>query len=299
MTVGTVVVTYNRLDLLRACISSLRSQSFANHKIIVINNGSTDGTTDWLAKQDDLIIINQENSGGAGGFYTGLKYVAENGYEYCWLMDDDVICAPNALEELINATHVINNTEWGFLCSSVKDKEGKPCNVPFIDERHKQGYPSWGRHLAESLVMVRQATFVSVFVPTSIILQYGLPLKNFFIWGDDTEYTIRLSNDLPCYWVGKSIVTHMRVMTQGLDFLHETNPNRIKLYYYLYRNQFYLAKNGYWHKPLPVLRYYVTKLIILCQAIFKLKMKHAKVVAKAIFDGPLFKTQIDYPNNKL
>ena len=88
----------------------------------------------------------------------------------------------------------------------------------------------------------------------------------------------------------------MRVMTQGLDFLHETNPNRIKLYYYLYRNQFYLAKNGYWHKPLPLLRYYITKLTVLFQAIFKLKMKHAKVVAKAIFDGPLFKTQIDYPN---
>lgn len=99
--VGIVVVTYNRLSLLKECIDALRHQTYKNFRIVIVNNGSTDGTCEWLSLQNDLIVISQENSGGAGGFYTGLKYVAEHAYDYCWFMDDDVICNVDALQELL------------------------------------------------------------------------------------------------------------------------------------------------------------------------------------------------------
>ena len=70
--VCAVVVTYNRLNLLKKTIDALKAQSYVPLDILVVNNGSTDDTLLWLNTVDSIQIITQENSGGAGGFYTGI-----------------------------------------------------------------------------------------------------------------------------------------------------------------------------------------------------------------------------------
>lgn len=69
----------------------------------MVNNGSTDGTKEWLARQTDIITINQENLGGAGGFYTGMKYMYDNGYEWLIMMDDDGIPDKDEIKNLIQS----------------------------------------------------------------------------------------------------------------------------------------------------------------------------------------------------
>lgn len=295
--VGIVVVTYNRLELLKKNIQSLREQSYREFKIIVINNGSTDGTDQWLLAQNDIITITQKNLGGAGGFFTGLKYVAENNFEYCWLMDDDVICSSNALNELINAANFLNKQQqWGFICSSVFDKNQLPANTPEIDMKTINAYPKWNEYLEHSLIKIKNATFVSVLIPSNNIKKYGLPIKEFFIWGDDTEYTSRLSKVHPCYLVGKSIVTHYREMSKGLSFLDETNTNRINLYFYMFRNQLYIGRKGYWEKSLPTFRYFASKTILFLKAISKFKWNHAKIIIQAMIKAITFNPKIKFPN---
>ena len=73
MNIIAVVVTYNRMELLKRNIRCLQ-QNKPISSIVIVNNGSTDGTTEWLAAQEGLTIINQTNVGGAGGFYTGIQY---------------------------------------------------------------------------------------------------------------------------------------------------------------------------------------------------------------------------------
>lgn len=238
--VGIVVVTYNRLELLKEVVESLRNQTFRDFKIIVINNDSPDGTKDWLAHQSDIITINQGNVGGAGGFYTGMKYVAENGFDYCWIMDDDVICQPNALNELIKGIQI--KPEIGFVCSKVVGLNGDIMNTPNIDGRYKSnGYADWLDLLEEGLVKINDATFVSVLFPVTVIHEFGLPFREYFIWGDDTEYTSRISAKRECYVVGKSLVVHKRLEGTSLTFQNETDPRRLKNYFYMYRNRSYTS----------------------------------------------------------
>ena len=66
-----VVVTYNRLTLLKECITALRNQTHKPDAILVVNNGSTDDTGKWLLSQNDLLTITQGNTGSGGGFETG------------------------------------------------------------------------------------------------------------------------------------------------------------------------------------------------------------------------------------
>lgn len=293
--VGIVVVTYNRLLLLKENIESLREQTYTDYKIIVVNNGSTDGTEEWLMSQKDLIVLNQENLGGAGGFHTGIKYAVQSGFDYIWLMDDDTIPTKNALDNMFQKVQLLAKNSWGFLCSRVVDLTDNSSNVPEIDMRKwGRAYPNWDEKIDSKMVKIRYATFVSVLIPVENIKEYGLPIKDFFIWGDDTEYTYRLSTKLPCYLVGDSLVLHKRENGEGLPFLQETNNNRLKLYFYMYRNQLILYREGIFGIRFCVLRYYLSKIFLLLKCLLRCKFFHAKVLVIALIKAAFFKPSIEY-----
>ena len=110
--IAGVVVTYNRLPLLRLCIDALRKQSRPLDRILVVNNGSTDGTKEWLDSQNDLEVFHQENGGGSMGFYSGIKIAYEKGFDLIWCMDDDVRPRENCLAKLLDK----DNVNAGILC---------------------------------------------------------------------------------------------------------------------------------------------------------------------------------------
>lgn len=290
--VCALVVTYNRLNLLKECINSIRKQTYREFDILVVNNGSTDGTEEWLADQGDVIVINQFNSGGAGGFFTGMKHIAKEGYKYCWLMDDDVECNPDALSILIDAANTSPN--FGFICSRVLGLKNNLMNVPTVDSRKKNGqYPTYLDRIDSKMIKVRSATFVSLLIPTDKIKECGLPYKHFFIWGDDTEYTKRLSNSYDCYLAFESIVIHKRAQNNRLDLITETDPDRINMYFYLYRNNYIVCKkNGNTRK---IVHYVLNEIWLLLFFLVRVDLKKAKVMAKAICAQFTFFPRIEYP----
>ena len=87
--VTAVVVTYNRVNLLQRVVKALESQTIELYKIFVVNNGSTDGTKEWLDSQTNLTVIHQDNVGGSGGFYRGIKEASKEETDWIWCMDDD------------------------------------------------------------------------------------------------------------------------------------------------------------------------------------------------------------------
>ena len=83
MNIIVVVVTFNRLELLKRNIECLRMNKPVS-SILVVNNGSTDGTREWLDTQTDLKTVHQENVGGSGGFHTGIEYAYQMGADWIW-----------------------------------------------------------------------------------------------------------------------------------------------------------------------------------------------------------------------
>jgi GT2 family glycosyltransferase len=293
--VGIIVVTYNRLSLLKEVIDSLRGQTYEDYKIVVVNNGSTDGTKEWLESQDEIISITQENLGSSGGFFAGMKYVAEAGYKYCWVMDDDVICTPDALEELIKAIQV--KKDIGFVCSKVVGIDAySPMNVPTVDTRPtKNGYANWFDCVDDYMVKVRAATFVSVLLPTERIYELGLPYKEFFIWGDDTEYTSRITNKYDSYVACKSVVVHKRALQGALSLNSEKDKNRLKNYFYMYRNQaFATNKNGLRKEKI---KFHISLIVFSLKLSVRLDFTKVFIILKSQFALLKFSPKIQYPNS--
>ena len=104
--VTAVVVTYNRLALLQQCLAALCAQTVRGFTVLVVDNASTDGTADYLKTLDmpGLVCRNPgKNLGGAGGFAYGIREAAALGCKAVWIMDDDTLPTPTALETLLAA----------------------------------------------------------------------------------------------------------------------------------------------------------------------------------------------------
>ena len=101
--VCAVVVTYNRKVLLRECLLSLEGQTRRPDAVLVVDNCSTDGTEAMLAEEFRHLwnLRLEVNSGGAGGFHEGMKWAYQRGFEWIWVMDDDVEAMPDALATLL------------------------------------------------------------------------------------------------------------------------------------------------------------------------------------------------------
>ena len=103
-TVAVVVVTFNRADLLRRMLAGLAALTRQPDAVIVVDNASTDHTRQVLEEAGNralLAIHEDRNLGGAGGFHRGVREAYDRGYDRIWLMDDDVVPAPDCLDVLL------------------------------------------------------------------------------------------------------------------------------------------------------------------------------------------------------
>ena len=93
--VSVIVPTFNRVELLKETVQSVRNQTFRGFEIIVVNDGSTDGTAQWLSAQRDLRVVTQPNSGIAASRNNGASIARGR-----WLafLDHDDLWAPEKLE---------------------------------------------------------------------------------------------------------------------------------------------------------------------------------------------------------
>ena len=236
--VAAVVVTRNRRELLLQCLHALLRQSIPAD-IWVIDNASTDGTAEAVAALANSRVIYRgtgENLGGAGGFSFGIRAAAAQPYELLWLMDDDTIPEPTALERLLHAHERLRGS-YGWLSSRALAPDGtdQPMNRQRATMyRDIAGYQA-------NLIPAVMASFVSLIVPVEMVRRFGLPIGEFFIWSDDWEFTRRLSRQCPCYVVPDSRVIHA-MEHPGVVNLATDAPERWDRYRWFYRNDVVLYR---------------------------------------------------------
>ena len=246
MNIIAVIVTHNRLALLQESVAAINQKQEIPTQIIVVNNGSTDGTTEWLSAQSSLEVITQENQGASGGFYTGIKEAYERGADWVWVMDDDTIVRPDTLSALVQSIKRMHlsypKNPIGFLVSKAVFTDGQPhwMNLPEIS-RVQGGLP-FNSFDEEGIVLARSASFVSLLVSRQAIAACGYPLREFFIWADDIEYTTRITRaGFLGGYVPDSVVVHKTKTNYSAD-LYSAQPAEAQKHFYGIRNNLYCRR---------------------------------------------------------
>ena len=279
-TVCAVVVTYNRKQLLIECLEALLRQTRPLDGIYIIDNHSTDGTEKLLLEkgyitelppyeikepwEKDFEVRNlvngakvkihyvrmHENTGGAGGFYEGVKRGYEKGYDWLWLMDDDAEPKEDALEKL-SLYFKSDGSIVALACSVLL-----PDNNIAIAHRGKIDLgnifpliqvPLSLEEYQKQVIEIDMASFVGFLLKRDVIKKIGLPKKEFFIHQDDVEYCMRLRTVGKILLIPDSIIIHKEA-AKGIqkNFLGRKSVrqsfDRFWLSYYGMRNLVWLGK---------------------------------------------------------
>lgn len=288
-----VILTYNRKELLKRCLDAVCSQTRPCDSVIVIDNASQDDTQQMLLDIDQpnlKVYVLSHNIGASGGFNAGFRLAYQQGADFVWMMDDDVIPEPEALQCLVEAEEHLQrkDIDRAFLLSTALTEKGLATNTPDLNIRlNKIGYVDWPEMIEYGMVPVRRATFVSILVPRSTLAEHGLPIASMFIWGEDTEYTLRITKDMPGFMVGTSKVFHLRQENGPISILSERNPARMKYHRYFIRNNVFIARKYSRHYRTVILMFYR-----LSRLLFNLlrrgQLQKARIVVQGFMESLFF-----------
>ncbi|MGA8185698.1 MAG: glycosyltransferase family 2 protein [Terriglobia bacterium] len=298
--IAAVVVTHNRRALLEGCLDALLRQNRPLDEILVIDNASTDDTAEMLAEKYNGKVSHvrlEENVGGAGGFYEGIRLAYEKGHDGIWVMDDDVEPMADALRALAESP-AFNDPSVGFLASLVLDSNLRAQISTYRRFNHLMAAcPAINEDsLNQPLVPIEAAGFLGGMIRRKAIDTVGLPLKDLFIYWDDTEFIYRISRQFKVFLVPASKVVHRYVWVPPprrsiLEAI--TKGSKVPLtqawrFYYNVRNSIFIRTRYVrpWLAPLiPVLA--VTRPLGATILFYDHKVARCKILCQAAIDGVL------------
>jgi GT2 family glycosyltransferase len=199
--VGAVIVTFNRRALLRQCLDALLMQTRTPDAIYVIDNASTDGTAAMLRGDYGGRVKFQrlpQNLGGAGGFHFGIKLACEEGHDWIWAMDDDVAPEFHCLERLLEYSSRSDSLVPLRVTRAMQVVDQSPLDFnlakPFFRSPVGARICNRFHSVAEMppTVPIEAFAFEGPLLARTLVERVGLPMAEFFISGDDTEYALRM-----------------------------------------------------------------------------------------------------------
>jgi GT2 family glycosyltransferase len=143
------------------------------------------------------------------------------------------------------------------------------------------------------ILALESTSFVSFFVKADVVKEVGLPIKEFFIWGDDLEYSQRISSRYDSFFVYDSQVVHAIKSNIPTSIVDETDEQRIGRYKLLYRNKYYIARHS--QKRAKILYWLEIKYVLsdILKRSKTQKWKKCSLVLKSCMAGLFFNPKIE------
>lgn len=304
-TVTALIVTYNRSECLMKLLDALITQNQELQRIVIFDNNSTDKTINslkqegyitataieknriYICKKNNTEIVffkNLKNTGGSGGFYSGMKLANSFGSDYIWCMDDDVLPDNDCLEKMMAsfsrdvAIVIPNRSSNYFNDSAIVDLNLKN---PFLFRLGMQKKIVSSIDIKSTAIEVVDMSFEGPLIKSDIIKKVGYPNKEFFILFDDTEYAYR------CRKYGKIIFNteaHLHRQLQSIKAFSKKKCMNWKDYYF-YRNQFYFEKKYGENFTVRNMRNLFLVVDLSVRAIILRKWSNLKIIYLAYLNG--------------
>ncbi|MBM2827406.1 MAG: putative glycosyltransferase, partial [Dehalococcoidia bacterium] len=243
--VSVVIVCTNELKEIKECIPPLLEQSYSNYEVLLMDNGSTDGSPEYVEANFGgvKVIRNRANLGYAGANNRGFQYASG---EYIAVLNPDTVVERDWLKELVKAME--ENPSVGLATSKIchlKDKSRiNTCgnDVHFTGLAFCRGLdlPRGSFSVQEYVPAISGCAFV---IRKSVLERVGGFDESFFMYLEDTDLSLRARlAGFDCLYVPSSVVYH------DYDF----NPSQRK-FYHLERNRLLLLLRNYRWRTLALM----------------------------------------------
>lgn len=202
--------TFNDEGVIELSLEALRQQSRPVDKIIIVDNGSTDGTLDRSFPEAVTIIRHGENLGTNGAIRTGFQYALDHGYDWTWVLDADSAPERPALERLLRFYDGLSaeaRERVCFLACRISTGQGDTPHKPLV-------FTPYGGRLAEAevgqtYIRCDAALWTCSLYRMKAVQIIGLPSEHYVLdWGE-LEYGYRArQHELESYVLADSLAQH-------------------------------------------------------------------------------------------
>jgi GT2 family glycosyltransferase len=294
-TVAIVLVNWNSFSLTADCIRSLHEMTAGSYDIIVVDNGSADGSGKQLkAAFNDIILIESDsNLGFTGGNNLGMQYALDHGYTYVFLLNNDTFVQKDLLEKLV-----------GFMQATPDAGAVQPI-IYYNHDRSVlwnggSGYNNWlglpytsgvGKKPGPVHLRTRKVDWVTgcaFFIRAEILKQTGMFAENLFIYCEDVDLSFRISkNGYGLYYHPASAVYHIAGMANKAKVKGPEGFVNAIVHYLNVRNRIWLLKEYTkpWYLPTVVLFNLFYTLALIAYFAIRRYPKKLTTVLKAVRDG--------------
>jgi len=243
--VSILVLNWNKKDMTIECIDSLKKIKYPNYEILVIDNGSTDGSYRAFKKMGDIKTVQTgKNLGYTGGNNAGMRKAKG---DYVLVLNNDVIVDPDFLNELVRAAE--SDPQIGIVGPKVYYNHKK--NVIFSAGGYTSKIMGLGiliglnkidRGQYEKQKKVNMIPGCCMLIKRKVLDKVGYFDDNFYIYFDEMDYCLRaIDSGFKCVYVPKSVIWHKVAGSTGDrdDGNYIYKPNKFRAYY-VTRNRLYL-----------------------------------------------------------
>lgn len=224
--VAVVILTWNALAWTKRCLAALRDcTDHPSWRLIVVDNGSTDGTVEWLGADGDLTLVtNGTNLGYSKGCNIGIA-LRKAGEDVVLLNNDVVVTDPAWLTTLQDAAFGLPDT--GVVGARLVNEDGR---IAHLGSYMPPSTP-WGQQMGGDELDINQAVrerplesvvFAQVYLRDECIQAIGGLDEDFFAYFEDTDYCLRAQRaGFGVRYTGAVTSVHVNNVTtreNGVDF---------------------------------------------------------------------------------
>jgi len=253
-----VILNTSRKDDTLACLQSLAQQDYPNLRLVVLDNTSTDGSVQAIgsAYPQVQIIALRENLGYAGNNNVGISAALEQGADWVFVLNEDIVLAPNVvsclmLEARIHPqTGILGPLVYHFDPPTVIQTAGGVMTANWDAVHTGQNQPDTGQ-----FAQPRRVDWISgcaILVRAEVIRQNGMIDPRFFYYWEETEWCVRIARAGWEVWA----VPAAHIWHKGVQINYQPGPN---VTYYATRNRLLLLSTH--HAPIRAWIYALFNLI--------------------------------------
>jgi GT2 family glycosyltransferase len=220
-TVFIIILNWNGLEDTLECLGSIDTLLYGNYRVIVVDNGSSDGSAPIIRRKHPSVTIieNSENLGFTGGNNIGMRYAMEKGADYIWLLNNDTVVADDTLKELVDYAEKYKEagllSPYIYFYDSPEMIQFRGSTVDWNNFDIKKLNTENDHDLSgRDTDMVLWGT--ALFIRRSTIETIGYLDEKYFAYYEDEDYCLRaLKNGLGCGVVPGAKVYHKDSRSTG------------------------------------------------------------------------------------
>jgi GT2 family glycosyltransferase len=195
---SVIILNWNGKHFLKDCLTSLRDQTVNGFETLLVDNGSQDGSADYVAREfpEVRVLALDENLGFCSGNNAGIEDAISRGADCVLLLNNDTRVAPDFVEHMLETLR--QSASIAVVCPKIYSME-QPNRIWYAGGDYSL-WTSRSRHIGWKEVdrgqfdhqrEVTAATGCAMLVRVSAIREIGLLKKEFWTYGEDVEWTVR------------------------------------------------------------------------------------------------------------